>query len=152
MQAMAHLLCHLKQALTSDYCFLTTSCLTSAILPIVFFSVVLPAHSRPRPLIQFRNHFSQTVGTPWTSDQPVARPLPKHRTTQAEQTHIHTQTHTHTHTKHPCLDWDSNPWFQRPSERLRPRGYCDRHQLIIASHILLNPSHPPSSFWFARDS
>jgi hypothetical protein len=27
-----------------------------------FFSVALPAHSRPRPLIQFRNHFSQTVG------------------------------------------------------------------------------------------
>jgi hypothetical protein len=27
-----------------------------------FFSVTLPAHSRPRPVIQFRNHFSQTVG------------------------------------------------------------------------------------------
>jgi hypothetical protein len=26
-----------------------------------FFSMALPAHSRPRPLIQFRNHFSQTV-------------------------------------------------------------------------------------------
>jgi hypothetical protein len=24
--------------------------------------MALPAHSRPRPLIQFRNHFSQTVG------------------------------------------------------------------------------------------
>jgi hypothetical protein len=28
----------------------------------VFFSMVLPAHSRPWPLIQFRKHFSQTVG------------------------------------------------------------------------------------------
>jgi hypothetical protein len=28
----------------------------------VFFSMSLPAHSGPRPLIQFRNHFSQTVG------------------------------------------------------------------------------------------
>jgi hypothetical protein len=27
-----------------------------------FFSMPLPAHSGPRPLIQFRNHFSQTVG------------------------------------------------------------------------------------------
>jgi hypothetical protein len=27
-----------------------------------FFSMALPAHSGPRPLIQFRNHFSQTVG------------------------------------------------------------------------------------------
>jgi hypothetical protein len=27
-----------------------------------FFLMALPAHSGPRPLIQFRNHFSQTVG------------------------------------------------------------------------------------------
>jgi hypothetical protein len=34
------------------------------------------------------------------SDQPVARPLPKHMTTQTENKLIHT--------KHPCLSWDSN--------------------------------------------
>jgi hypothetical protein len=28
----------------------------------IFFSMALVAHSGPRPLIQFRNHFSQTVG------------------------------------------------------------------------------------------
>jgi hypothetical protein len=28
----------------------------------LFFTIALPAHSGPRPLIQFRNHFSQTVG------------------------------------------------------------------------------------------
>jgi hypothetical protein len=28
----------------------------------IFFSMALPAQSGPRPLIQFRNHFSQTVG------------------------------------------------------------------------------------------
>jgi hypothetical protein len=38
--------------------------------------------------------------TPWTSDQLVARPLPKHR--------IQTQ-NKHTHTKNPCLVLDSNP-------------------------------------------
>jgi hypothetical protein len=27
-----------------------------------FFQMALPAHSGPRPIIQFRNHFSQTVG------------------------------------------------------------------------------------------
>jgi hypothetical protein len=27
-----------------------------------FFSTALSAHSVPRPLIQFRNHFTQTVG------------------------------------------------------------------------------------------
>jgi hypothetical protein len=29
---------------------------------IIFFSMALPARSGPRPLIQFRNHFSQAVG------------------------------------------------------------------------------------------
>jgi hypothetical protein len=38
-----------------------------------------------------------TIGTtPWTSYQPVARPLPKHRTTQAQNKRTHTHTHTHT--------------------------------------------------------
>jgi hypothetical protein len=37
----------------------------------------------PWPLFQFLNLY--TVGrTPWTGDQPVARPLPTHRTTQTE--------------------------------------------------------------------
>jgi hypothetical protein len=51
------------------------------------------------------------------SDQPVARPLPKHRTAQI-------------HTKHPCLEWDSNPRSQRLASEdcscLRPIGYRDR--------------------------
>jgi hypothetical protein len=34
----------------------------SVYLKIITFSVALPAHSGPRPLIQFRNHFSQSVG------------------------------------------------------------------------------------------
>jgi hypothetical protein len=47
-------------------------------------------------------------GTPWTSDQPVARPLPTHRATQTQNKRTH---------KHPCLMWDSNPWSQRSSGR-----------------------------------
>jgi hypothetical protein len=36
-----------------------------------------------RPVFQFLNLY--TVGrTPWTGDQPVARPLPTHRTTQTQ--------------------------------------------------------------------
>jgi hypothetical protein len=46
--------------------------------------MALPAHSGPRPLIQFRNHFFTDGRTPWTSDQPVARLLPKHRTSQTQ--------------------------------------------------------------------
>jgi hypothetical protein len=54
------------------------------------------------------------------SDQLDAKPLPKHRTQTQNKRH-----------RHPCLQWDSNPRSQRPSERrqsscLRPRGYRDR--------------------------
>jgi hypothetical protein len=42
-----------------------------------------------------------TVGrTPWTGDQPNARPLPTHRTAQKNAD------------THPCLKWDSNPRSQ----------------------------------------
>jgi hypothetical protein len=44
---------------------------------------------------------------PWTSDQPVARQLSKHRTTQIQNKHTH---------RHLCLEWDSNPRSQRPSK------------------------------------
>jgi hypothetical protein len=39
---------------------------------------------RPWPLLQFRNLFYTHCTTPWTGDQPVARPLPTHRTTQTQ--------------------------------------------------------------------
>jgi hypothetical protein len=43
----------------------------------------------PWPVLHFLN--PRTAGrTPWTEDQPVARPLPTHRTTQTQN--IHTQT------------------------------------------------------------
>jgi hypothetical protein len=42
----------------------------------------------PWPLFQFLNLY--TVGrTPWTVDQPIARPLPTHRTTQRIIAHRH---------------------------------------------------------------
>jgi hypothetical protein len=51
-----------------------------------------------------------TVGrTPWTRDQPFARPLPTHRTTQTQN--------KRTQCRHPCLQWDLNPRFQHSSER-----------------------------------
>jgi hypothetical protein len=36
------------------------------------------------PFLQLCNLFYTDGRTPWTSDQPVARPLPKHRTIQTE--------------------------------------------------------------------
>jgi hypothetical protein len=61
----------------------------------------------------------QTYGrTPWTSDQPVARPLPtQDNTTQKDAD------------KHPSLERDSNPRSQQPTgqdPRLRQHGHCDR--------------------------
>jgi hypothetical protein len=51
-----------------------------------------------------------TVGkTPWTRDQPVARPLPTHRTTQIQNKLAQY--------RHPYLEWDSNRESQRLSER-----------------------------------
>jgi hypothetical protein len=63
--------------------------------------------------------------TPWMSDRPVARHLPKYRTTRTQNK----RTHTHTHTKHPCPMWDSNDHSVRASENsscLRQLGYRDR--------------------------
>jgi hypothetical protein len=59
------------------------------------------------PLLGLGRFFSfllpYTVGrTPWKGDQPIARPLPTHRT----------KSH-----RHPYLEWDSNPRSQRSSER-----------------------------------
>jgi hypothetical protein len=61
----------------------------------------------PWPLFSFLMLY--TVGrTPWSSDQPVARPLPTNRATQTENRRKH---------RHPRLQWDSNPRSQLLSER-----------------------------------
>jgi hypothetical protein len=45
----------------------------------------------PWPLFQFLN--LDIVGrTPWTGDQPVARPLPAHRTAQTQKKHTDIRT------------------------------------------------------------
>jgi hypothetical protein len=47
-----------------------------------------------------------TIGrTPWTGDQPVARPLPTHMATNRINAH-----------RHPCVEWDSNSRSQRSSD------------------------------------
>jgi hypothetical protein len=62
----------------------------------------------PWPLFQLLILY--TVGrTPWTGDQPVVRPLSAHRTTQTQN--------KRTQYRHPCLEWDSNPWSQVSKER-----------------------------------
>jgi hypothetical protein len=61
----------------------------------------------PWPLLQFHNLFYTDGRNPWTSDQLVAGPLPKHRTT-------HTQKKTHTQTSMPGIGFETTiPVFER---------------------------------------
>jgi hypothetical protein len=72
--------------------------------------------------------------TPWTSDQLVARPLPKHRTTQTQNKHIHIP---NIHAL--CGIRTHDPGF-RASENstcLRPLAYRDRPFFIYLNIILL---------------
>jgi hypothetical protein len=52
--------------------------------------MALPAHSGPRPLIQFRNQVFTDGKTPRKGDQPVARPLSSHTTRQTQNKRIQT--------------------------------------------------------------
>jgi hypothetical protein len=58
--------------------------------------------------------------TPWTSDQPVTKPLPTHRTTQTQnkRTDIHASSEIRTH--------DPSVRSGEDGSCLRPRGHCDR--------------------------
>jgi hypothetical protein len=79
-------------------CFIFIHSSSMALQPIV----------GPWPPLQLLHILFTDGRTSWTSDQPITRPLPTHRTTQTQNKSI---------LRHPCLEWDSNPWSQRSSER-----------------------------------
>jgi hypothetical protein len=58
----------------------------------------------------------------WTSDQLVARPLPKHRTTQTQNKRIHTP---NVHALSGIRTHDPSVRASEESSCLRPLGYCD---------------------------
>jgi hypothetical protein len=64
--------------------------------------------------------------TPWTGDQPVARPLPTHRI-NARNADIHALSGMGTHDPSVRADEDSSC--------LRPRGHGDRHSQVIVLFI-----------------
>jgi hypothetical protein len=99
-----------------------------------FFSVAFPAHSGPWPLIQFRNHFFTDGRTPWASHQPVARPLPTHRTTQTQNR----RTHTDIDALNGIRTHDPTFRASEGNSCLRPRGHCDRHSLTLTPSIMLS--------------
>jgi hypothetical protein len=71
-----------------------------------YLSMALQPFVEPWPLFQF-DLFFYTVGrTPWTGEQPVARPLPAHRTAQAQN--------KRTQTSMPQIGFEpTTPVFQR---------------------------------------
>jgi hypothetical protein len=73
------------------------------------------------PLLQFRILCYKDGRTPWTSDQPVARPLPKHRTTQTQNKRIH---------RHPCIEW---VWIHNPSVGANEDHALDRAATVIGN-------------------
>jgi hypothetical protein len=76
----------------------------------------------PSPLFQFPDLF--TIGrTPWTSDQPITVPLPKHRTAQTQNKHIYTR---NIHDLSGIRTHDHSVRASEHSSCLRPLGYRDR--------------------------
>jgi hypothetical protein len=63
-------------------------------------------------------------GTPWPSDQLVARPLSKHRAAQTEDKQIYTP---NIHALCEIRTLDPSVRASEDSSCLRPFGYCDRH-------------------------
>jgi hypothetical protein len=67
---------------------------------------------------------------PWTGDQPVARPLPAHRTAQTQN--------KRTQTSMPQMGFEPRlSVFDRAKKvhALRPRGHCDRPEYNITHNI-----------------
>jgi hypothetical protein len=105
--------------------YYTTICYT-------IFSMALQAHLGHWPPIRFRNHFFTDGRTQWTSDQLVARPLHKRRTTQSQNKRIHT---SNIHALSGTRNHDPSVRASEDIACLRPRGYCDR--LTILHYITL---------------
>jgi hypothetical protein len=71
--------------------------------------------------------------TPWASDQLVARPLPKYRTTQTQNKHIHT---LNIHALCEIRTHDPSFRASEDSSCLRPLSYCDRQYCSLPTHEL----------------
>jgi hypothetical protein len=92
------------------------------------FSLALQPPRALASAFQFHDNFTDGR-TPWMSDQLVARPLPKHRTTQTLNKRIHTP---NIHVLSGIRTDDPSFRASEDSSSLRPLGYCDRRLLRLA--------------------
>jgi hypothetical protein len=115
------------------------------VLKLLFFSMALQHPWALASAFQFHDHY-EDGRTPWTSDQPFARPLPKHRTTQTQNKHIH---RPNIHAL--CGIRTHDPTFRtsEDSSCLRPLGYCDR-PLKLCSRIILPYFYCRRTIWAAE--
>jgi hypothetical protein len=85
----------------------------------IYSTMALQPFIGPWPLLLFRSLFYTDGRTPWTGDQPAARPLPTHRTTLTDN-HALSVIRTH----------DSN---------VRASGHCDRLHFLQGQTLFSSP-------------
>jgi hypothetical protein len=84
---------------------------------------------------------------PWTNNQAVARPLPKHRTTQTQNKRTHT---SNIHALGGIRTHDPSVRVREDSSSLRQRGYCDRSSKDSQSYTGTTGERRLSDFPFNR--
>jgi hypothetical protein len=100
--------------------------------------MALPVHSGPRPLIQFHSHFLADGKTPWTRDQPAAKPLTEHRATQTQNRRIYK---INIHALNGIRTHDPSVRASEESSCFRPRGYCGRLTSWKLQNVKMNRKH-----------
>jgi hypothetical protein len=94
---------------------------------VFFFSLALQLPWALAFNFQFHDYFTDGR-TPWTSDQLVARPLPKHMTTQTQNKHIYIYIYQ---TSTSCVGFE--PKIQA-SERAKTVHALDRSATVTGNH------------------
>jgi hypothetical protein len=94
----------------------------------IFFQWLFQPIQGPGLLFSSVIFFFTDSRTPWTSDQLVARPLPKHRTTRTQNKRIYTP---NIYVLSGIRTHDPSVRASEDSSCLRTRGYCDRPSYIV---------------------